>query len=157
MRPVIVKIFLLTLALPSLASGGEVYRMVDESGQVIFTDTPPSNATDMERIPLPPGPSAASVREAEAREEAIRRELESIETQREKKQKDRASRLSQAEKELAEAEARLISSKEFKEGDRQTFVGGKSRIRPEYFQRVKEAEEAVETARKRRVRIRNER
>lgn len=157
MRQVILKTILLTLVLPGLVSSGEVYRTVDESGQVIFSDTPPANATDMERIPLTPGPSAASVRKAEAREEAIRRELESIKTQREQQQRERVDRLSQAKQELAEAEARLIASKEFREGDRQSLAGGKSRIRPEYFQRVEEAEEAVEAARKRLVRIRSER
>ncbi|MEN8167908.1 MAG: DUF4124 domain-containing protein [Pseudomonadota bacterium] len=151
------KIFLLTMAIPNLATSGEVYRTVDESGQVIFTDTPPTNTTEVETIQLPPGPSAESVRKAEAREEAIRRELESIKAQREQQQKERGDRLGQAEQELAEAEARLIASKEFREGDRQSLAGGKSRIRPEYFQRVTEAEEAVEAARKRLVRIRNER
>lgn len=43
---------LLVFSLPSLAQ--TVYRTTDAQGNVVFTDTPPTNATQADRIAIPP-------------------------------------------------------------------------------------------------------
>jgi hypothetical protein len=74
--------------------------------------------------------------------------MEDARTKRLEKSASKEERLSKARKELDEAEEDLKRSRELGEGDRQFLSGGKSRIRPEYFERIKEAESKVEAARK---------
>jgi cellobiose-specific phosphotransferase system component IIA len=60
----------------------------------------------------------------------------------------RESRVAEARKQLAEAEARLQEAKVIQDEDRQNLAAGKRRIHPDYFERVKQAEADVEAARK---------
>jgi hypothetical protein len=63
-----VRVLLLALLLAPLASLGEapIYRTTDEHGNVAFTDTPPANASDSERVDIThinstPAPPSAPV------------------------------------------------------------------------------------------------
>jgi hypothetical protein len=141
LNPLVLAFF---MTLPSLAD--EVYRTVDEMGHVIFTDAPPADASRVERVELPPGPSAASIKSTESRNKAIRAHLKDLQNQRSRNDAQRKQGILQAEKALAEAQARLETAKVLKDTDRQSLAGGKSRIHPDYFERIKKAEEAVEKA-----------
>lgn len=147
-RPINMILVLVAVSLSALSLAGEIYRTVDESGQVIFTDAPPADTSKTERLEFPPGPSAGSIRETELRNRAIRQHLKAVETQRVQQTKSRNSRIKQAEKALAEAESKLVEAMTLKDEDRQSLAGGKRRIRPEYFERIRTAEEAVEEAKK---------
>lgn len=149
--------FLLLAMAPFLAISDTVYRTVDESGRVTFSDGPATDAVEVEKVELPPAPSAQSIRETEARTEAIRKEAQRAQGERAKKEKNRQSRLRNAQKALEEAEAHLASAKIIQNEDRQSYAGGKRGIRPEYFDRVAEAEESVAQAKKRLNEVRRER
>jgi hypothetical protein len=134
--------------LPSRLLAGDVYRSVDADGNVSYTDSPTKTDTKVEKVEIQPGPSEASRIDTEQRNAAIRKAMEEAQAKRREKQASRDERLSKARKELEDAEETLKQRKELGEGDRQYLSGGRSRIRPEYFERLKEAEEAVEAARK---------
>ncbi|MCU7905832.1 MAG: DUF4124 domain-containing protein [Candidatus Thiodiazotropha sp. (ex Epidulcina cf. delphinae)] len=134
--------------LPLLVQAGEVYRSVDAEGNVTYTDKPSSDDSAAERIELPPGPSRESIRDSVERNSAIRKAMEEAREKRLEQQASREERMAKARKEWDEAKDKLKQTKEIGEDDRQTFVGGKSRIKPEYFERVQEAEAALEAARK---------
>ena len=148
-KPIYMILVIVAVSLSTFSLADKIYRTVDESGQVIFTDSPPTDASKVERLELPPGPSARSIRATESRNRAIRQSLEAVENQRVQQTKSRNRRIKQAEKTLAEAESQLTEAKKLKDEDRQKLAGGKRRIRPEYFERVRTAEEAVEAAKKR--------
>ncbi|MCG8018729.1 MAG: hypothetical protein JAY97_21205, partial [Candidatus Thiodiazotropha sp. 'RUGA'] len=63
-------------------------------------------------------------------------------------------RVSKAEQEVEEAEKQLAAMEELGDDDRQQLQGGKSYIRPEYFERVKKAQRELDEAKKRLKKIR---
>ncbi|MEW8506737.1 MAG: DUF4124 domain-containing protein [Candidatus Thiodiazotropha sp.] len=136
------------LTLPSLSSAGDVYRTVDADGNVTYTDSPPNVDASVEKVEIHPGPSEASRLDTERRNAAIRKAMEEAQAERLEKEASRGERLSKARKALDEAEESLKKSKEIGDDDRQFFTGGRSRIRPEYYDRIKQAEDKVEAARK---------
>ncbi|MBT2970201.1 MAG: DUF4124 domain-containing protein [Candidatus Thiodiazotropha sp. (ex Ctena orbiculata)] len=140
--------------LPTWLQAGDVYRTVDAEGNVTYTDSPPAVDASAEKIEIHPGPSEASRLDTVRRNAAIRKAVEEAQAERLEKEAAHDARLSQARKELEEAEENLKKSKEIGDDDRQYFTGGRSRIRPEYFDRLKEAEGKVEAARKKYKEIR---
>ena len=141
-------LFIFLLA-PGLLLSGEIYRTVDELGRVTFTDVPPPEHVDAEPVLLPPPPPPARVRDTEARQRAIQQALDRAQAKRGKREEKRSTKVSEAERALAEAEAELVAAKQIKDEDRQSLAGGGRRIRPEYFARIKQAEAAVAEAKKR--------
>jgi hypothetical protein len=142
---------LIVLAFAMLAQaviGEEIYRTVDEQGNVTFTDTPPAGGVEVERVELPSGPSEQVRQEAEQRNQKILNAAERAEQKREQEKAQKETRVKAAEQQLQEAQARLAEAKVIKDEDRQNLAGGKRRINPDYFERVKQAELEVEQARK---------
>jgi hypothetical protein len=138
---------LFIVAIPTHLLGGEVYRSVDAEGNVTYTDDPPVIDSSVEKIEIHPGPSEASRLDTEKRNAAIRKAMEEARDKRLEKEASRDAQLSKARKELEEAEEELKRAKVLGEDDRQYLSGGKSRIRPEYFERIKLMEAEVEAAR----------
>jgi multidrug resistance efflux pump len=136
------------LVLPALLQGADVYRTVDDEGNVTYTDTPVKAGNKIEKIEIQPGPSAESRLDTEKRNAAIRKAMEEARSKRLEKETSKQDRLSKARKELEAAEADLKRTKQIGDDDRQSLSGGRSRITPAYFERVKEAEKKVEEARK---------
>jgi thioesterase domain-containing protein len=132
----------------SALSADEVYRTVDEAGNVTFTDTPPEGDAKAERVELPPPPSTERLRQSEQRNREILRAAEEAKQERLKQKSQREASISEAKKRLAAAETRLEQAKVIQDEDRQNLAGGKRRIHPDYFERVKQAEAEVEAARK---------
>jgi hypothetical protein len=146
-----IRILLLALfvfALSAQLLAGDVYRAVDAEGNVTYTDTPPEADRTVEKIEIQPGPSEASRFDTERRNAAIRKAMEEARAKRLERAASQNERLSKARKELEDAENELKRTKELGEDDRQYLSGGRSRIKSEYFERVKEAEEKAEAARK---------
>ena len=77
------------LVLMPMSGVAQVYRSVDESGRVTFSDTPPENAVEVEPVEIAPGPSDEQVRESQARAEANQEMLDSLRTTRQEA-RDRA-------------------------------------------------------------------
>lgn len=156
MRCIKLSLILLALLTPLFGMAEEVYRTVDERGQVIFTDTLPENRP-VDVIELTPGPSERSVKEAQARHEALRTRLESVQQQKEYKQQIQASKIKEAEKALKTAQDELAVAREIKDGDWQMTTSGKRHLKPEYYDRVSEAELAVDSAREHLMKVKSQR
>jgi hypothetical protein len=129
-------------------AAAEVYRSVDAEGNVTYTDSPMAGDKSAEKVELPPGPSPDAIKESEVRHQEIRRAADQAERKRLGEEKNENEPVSQARKALAEAEAKLADAKVIKDEDRQNLAGGRRRISPDYFDRLKAAEAAVESARK---------
>jgi small-conductance mechanosensitive channel len=132
----------------TLPLSAEIYRHVDAEGNVTFTDEPPKGAQEVEEVVLPPGPSPESIRGTEKRNQEILRAADKAEKKRWDEKRKRDATIAQAEKQLEEAEKRLEEAKVIQDEDRQNLAGGKRRIHPDYFARVKAAKEEVAKARK---------
>lgn len=156
-RCLIKSMVLMALILPLSSMAEGVYRSVGKDGEVIFSDTPPADAAKAEKIELPPEPSAGSRRTSEARHSAIQKRLDEMQQARTQRELAKQNRIRRAEKQLAEAEAQFADTKRIRDEDRQSLASGKSRIRPEYFERVKRAEQKVEIAKKNLEQIRRSR
>lgn len=135
---------LLTLS----AAAGEIYRTQDAEGNVIYTDTPPADSTEVEQVVLPPGPSEETRQNTVERQQKIQQEAHNADQRRQQQRQQQKERVAAAAAALAEAKAKLAKAKQITNEDRQNMAGGKRRIRPEYFERLKAAEEEVEKARK---------
>ena len=135
--------------LAQAAYAQEIYRSVDEQGNVTFSDTPPSGAGVVERVVLPP-PAASPQGQGPAgeRNQQLLDAAAEADRQRTEKRREKQARVESAEKRLQQAEADLADAKEIKDSDRQNLAGGKRRIHPDYFERLKQAEQEVEAARK---------
>lgn len=134
--------------LPWVAMGEEIYRTKDAEGNVTFSDTPPAGDASVEPVELPPGPSAESLQQSQQRNKKIRDAARDAQRQRLRQKQRQQGRIAEAEARLAQAEAKLTKEKVITDEDRQSVAGGKRRIRPDYFERVKAAEAEVEAARK---------
>ncbi|MEJ2694837.1 MAG: DUF4124 domain-containing protein [Candidatus Thiodiazotropha sp.] len=142
-------VIFLACALPALAVMGEdIYRSEDAEGNITFTDNPLPNDPTLERVELPPGPSEESLRHTEQRNREIQNAVNESERKRQQYQQGRQARIKEAEERLAKAEANLSKAKVIQDEDRQHLAGGKRRIQPGYFERVKAAEAQLEAARK---------
>lgn len=139
----------LACALPAIVvMADDIYRSKDAEGNITFTDNPSPNDPSLERVELPPGPSEESLRHSEQRNREIQNAVNNSERKRVQQQQDRQARIKEAEDKLAKAEAKLSQARVIKDEDRQNLAGGKRRIHPDHFTRVKAAEAEVEAARK---------
>jgi hypothetical protein len=146
MRKHLWKLFLIPLLLPVSLQAEDVYRTVDDSGQVTFTDSPADDASEKEKLSLPP---AQQPEAQKSRAQKIINMMRESDRNRKEKKRLRREEIEQAEQALHAAEERLESAKQIDASDRQSLVGGRSKIRPEYFERLEKAEAEVEEARKR--------
>ena len=149
MRMINLNLFLLMMLLPLMSIAEEVYRTKDDRGQVIFSDTPIPTGQSIETIELQPGPSEQSIQDAEARQKALRARLDTMQKERAQKEAIQAGRIRQASKALEVAEKNLEKAKEMRSDDWQVLVGGRRRLKAEYFERIKAAEARLEAARMR--------
>jgi predicted membrane-bound mannosyltransferase len=132
----------------------EVYRSVDEHGNVTYTDNPPANRSKVEKVEIAPGPSAESLNNTLERNQAIRKAMEEAREKRLEKQISKEERLEKAKKDVEEAEKKLEEKEKIGDDDRQFLTGGKSFIKPGYYERVKKAQQEVDEAKKRLQKIR---
>jgi len=139
---------MMLLSMSQLVMADDIYRSVDAQGNVTYSDEPPPGGQESQRVELPPGPSPERIRESEARNKAISNAADKAENKRIRQERSQDQKIAQARKALQEAQAKLAAAKVIQDDDRQNLAGGKRRIRPEYFDRIKAAEAGVEKARK---------
>ena len=121
---------------------------VDKEGNVTFSDTAPSGAVEAEVIKLDSNTvSPAQPTESQLEAERMIREAEESHRQRMEARDAEAAAAEEKRRRIAEAEANLVAAKEVREGDRLGTAIGGSRLTPEYHERVRQAEEALERAR----------
>ena len=114
--------FVLLIAAGSGAA--QVYRSVDESGNVTFSDQPPAGAVEVTPVEIDPGPSDEQVQAAQERLEASREQLESIQQEREAaEERAREVRLQRLEEEALRAAARPSPQPQQPEPPRYRYYG----------------------------------
>lgn len=139
---------IISLLLVGADASAQVYRSVDEQGNVTYSNEPPADAREVEPVEIKPGPSKAQQREAERRT----RELENAAGGAGRDSapgQTKKQRVQEAKAQLQAAERKLEEAKQVGPGDRQGTAGGGSRFTDSYRKRVSEAEANVETARQR--------
>ena len=143
----LVKPLFITIAIAAFQVAAETaYRSVDEQGNVTYSDKPVSNATQEEQVGIDaPAPSAEMQQEAQQSEADLQKAASQAGTS---SSPGKASQNKAARQALEDAEARLGEASLVREGDRIGTAGGGSRLKPEYHERVREAEAEVEKARK---------
>ncbi|MCG6900642.1 MAG: DUF4124 domain-containing protein [Gammaproteobacteria bacterium] len=134
----------LMLAGTTLPGMSEVIRSVDKDGNVTFSDQPVPgsiSATPVTIDAYKPSPREASESEQQA-QETIQR-ADQLQRQVDAKEADKAARINAAQVNLDSATAHLQEVQVVREGDRQALAGGGTKLRPQYLQRVQEAEQQV--------------
>jgi len=144
----------LLVAASGLVAEGTVYRWVDAEGNVTYSSQAPPGAEDLREIEIPPGPTEEQRKQAEER---LQRNLEKIEAadeaRKEAIQKRRES-VSEAEEALSQAERNLQDAKRVQPEDWILGYRTSGMKKPEYYQRVEDAEAAVAEAKQRLDKIR---
>ena len=140
---------LATLLLQPTLPAETIVKSVDAEGNVTYSSTPTADAVETETLTVPEGPSDAQRREALAREQALQRKAEALKKELVETQARKGKSVGEAEERLAEAEERLEEARVQKDTDWQTIAdtGGRY-LKESYFERVREAEEAVRQAEK---------
>jgi hypothetical protein len=145
---------LIGLMIIPLSIQAEVFRSVDEHGNVTYTDSPPVDRSKVERVEIAPGPSAESLSNTLERNRAIRKAMEEAREKRLEKQVSKDEKLTKAKEDVEEAEKKLEEMRKIGDDDRQFLTGGKSFIKPEYYERVKQAQQELDEAKKRLKKLR---
>lgn len=101
-RVLIFLVAVLVALLFSVATLAQVYKSVDETGKVIYSDRPIPGATSSEEVAIEPGPGEAQVKEAQER--ADRTSQRATEMAEERARKQQATRVSEGQREPAEVE-----------------------------------------------------
>lgn len=142
-------IFAVILVAGSLPCQSEVLRSVDKDGNVTFSDQPVPGSVESTtvRIDAPP-PAPQDVRESEQQARQMIRQADQVGKETDAKVADRAARIRAAQMDLDSASAHLREAQVVRAGDRQGLAGGGTRLRPEYLQRVQDAEQQVMDAQK---------
>ncbi len=137
------------LTVCSLPSVSEVLRSVDKNGNVTFSDQPVPGSVEATTVIIDaPPPSRQEVSESEQEAQAIINKANQIGQETDSSSFDRAASIKAAQMDLDSATAHLREVQVVSEGDRQALAGGGSRLRPEYLQRVQDAEQQVMDAQK---------
>ena len=63
----------------NIAVGQQVFKSIDESGNVTYSSTPPQNAVKAKPVEIEPGPTEERVRAAQQRAEEMKQQAQSIE------------------------------------------------------------------------------
>jgi hypothetical protein len=138
----------LVLAGTALSQG--VYKSVDAQGRVTYSAKPPTDvrADRVERVPIAPGPTEHQRQAAEKRSKALRAATQKVEKVRGERDVKASRDAAVAKRELKKAEAALQEAKLKGDDDWQYLSTGGRVLKQDYLDRVKEAEQAVQQARR---------
>jgi hypothetical protein len=143
---ILLTIMLLGSALPCTS---EVIRSVDKDGNVTFSDQPVPGSVESTPVILDVyQPTPREVTESEQLEQQTIQRADQLTNQMDKQNARRAANIQAAQMNLESATAHLREVQVIREGDRQALVGGGTKLRPEYLQRVQDAEQQVMEAQK---------
>jgi hypothetical protein len=135
------------LLLSSTAASAEVIRSVDKDGNVTFSDVPVAGSVASERVIVDtPQPTPQEVSESERQAQEMIERANHSQVERDVQSDDRAARIRAAQLDLDAATAHLREVQVVRAEDRQSLANGRSKLRPEYLERVKNAEQQVMTA-----------
>jgi hypothetical protein len=136
-------VLLLGLVLPAVAE--TVYRSVDAEGQVTFSDKPPADAQTSETVNLL---APVSEERRKAAEERQRKLIELVSQSEEEQAAEETAiedKLGEAKQAVEDARKRVDQAKAIRPDDWWNGVGS-GQLKPEYQERVREAEQELEAA-----------
>jgi hypothetical protein len=137
------------LAASSLPCVSEVIRSVDKDGNITFSDQPVPGSVAVTPVVIDaPPPSRQDVDESEQQAQDMIKRANLNQQERDTSNIDRTASINAAQMNLDAATAHLSEVKVVDWQDRQSLAGGGSKLRPEYLQRVQEAEQQVMDAQK---------
>jgi hypothetical protein len=131
------------LALP--AGAETVYRSVGADGQVIFSDTPPSDAASSETVNLLPPLSEERRKAAEARQQELIDLVSREEDEVGAEETGVEDKLTEAKQAVEDARKRVDQAKAIRPDDWWNGVGS-GQLKPGYQERVRQAEQELEAA-----------
>lgn len=137
------------LAAAPAAAQQTVFRSVDAQGNVTFSATPPPSGAvqDVEEVEIRPGPTPEAQEAADQRLRTLIDETERRRQERAEAQTPNPERLA-AEQALQQALQDLEEARVQRDEDWQQISGGGRFLAPRYFERVEQAEQRVEAARR---------
>jgi hypothetical protein len=137
------------LTASSLFCVSEVLRSVDKDGNITFSDQPVAGSVEATPVVIDaPPPSRQDVNKSEQQAQEMINRANLNQQERDTSNADRSANIQAAQKNLDAANAHLKEVEVVDWQDRQSLAGGGSKLRPEYLQRVKEAEQQVMEAQK---------
>ena len=139
------------LATGSLPCVSEIIRSVDGQGNVTFSDQPVAGSVESTPviIDVPPAPSKQEINKSEQQAQDMINRANLNQQERDASNADKKANIQAAQRNLDAAEAHLEEVKVVRGGiDTQGLAGGGTRLRPEYLQRVQDAEQQVTDAQK---------
>lgn len=139
------------LATGSLPCMAEITRSVDSQGNVTFSDEPVPGSVESTPVILDttPAPSMQEINESEQQAQEMINRANLSQQERDSRSADRNAGIQAAQMNLDAAEAHLEEVRVVRGGiDTQGLAGGGTRLRPEYVQRLQEAEQQVTDAQK---------
>lgn len=135
---------LLSLSVTAVAE--TIYKSVDASGNVTYSNTPPAQAADVQEVAIPPAPSALDVQNALQDRQQLEQTGARLEQEREAKQTQETQALQAAEQALLQARIRWEQARTQTDWDWQYLQGGGRHLKDSYFQRAQNAEQALRAA-----------
>lgn len=144
--------WLLAICISTLSgatSAQQIYKSVDEKGNVIYSEQPYPGAQEAQPVEIDAGPSKAQQEEAAQRQRSLEQAVQQAGDERTTQQRTARERLEKAEAEFDAAKRSLEQAKQIGPGDRQGTAGGGSRLTDSYRQRVEGAEAELAAARQR--------
>ena len=138
------------LAASSLPCVSEITRSVDKDGNVTFSDQPVAGSVETTPVIIdaPPAPSKQEIYQSEQQAQEMINRANLNQQERDTSNADKSANIQAARMNLDAATAHLREVKVVDWQDRQSLAGGGSKLRPEYLQRVQDAEQQVMDAQK---------
>lgn len=127
----------------SAQAGDKVYKWVAEDGTVIYSDVPPpgdiAEELELPEQPEPTAPSPSTQRQLQRQAEQIDKRIE----QRIAKRDAVLKELDEVRAQIARLKQALDEGKEPQPGEIQRLVGGGTRLKPSYFERIERQEKEL--------------
>ncbi len=124
-----------------------LYKSVDEQGNVTFSDAPPADGSEAEKVDVQDSGNVLPSGDLPQQMEQQQRADTKAAQQARSEQKDWQGRYDNARDELEQAEKTLESAKEIKEGDTVGSAFGGARPNQAWIDALEQAENDVETRR----------
>jgi methyl-accepting chemotaxis protein len=135
-----------------------IYKVIDQQGRVSYSTTPPtgldSSPQTLETMIIAPGPNAAEQRAARQQMHQFIQEQQRAAYQQQRIAEQQTEARQHALDALAQAQQRLDEARQIQTQDWQQIVNGGRVLSQAYFERVRQAEEAVQQSRQALQRLR---
>lgn len=131
---------------PAALVAETVYKTIDASGNVTYSNTPPAPGADVQEVTIPPAPKAEEIRSMLENRQELEQAGARLEKELEAQKSYDRQRLQIAEQAVLQARIRWEQAIAQRDADWQYLQSEGRYLRGDYLQRVQEAEEALRAA-----------